>query len=102
MDARQDNDSILLRQVEEPIWKPDEQDASHSMEDDGKHMRVGSDETNGVAHRSPKLCTKSWALCLIPSLCGRQIKFCFRPDNDGKGQVRRSSLARTSSQGDPA
>jgi hypothetical protein len=102
VDTRQDDDSLLLRHVEEPIWEPNEQGAPRPMKNDRKHVRVGPDETDGLTHRGPKLCAKPWTLCLIPKLCGRKIKFCLRPNDDGQGQVRRSSLARTSSQGDPA
>jgi hypothetical protein len=40
VDTRQDDDSLLLRHVEEPIWEPNEQGAPRSMENDGKHVRV--------------------------------------------------------------
>ena len=82
--------------------EPNEQGAPRPMKNDRKHVRVGPDETDGLTHRGPKLRAKPWTLCLIPKLCGRKIKFCLRLDDDGPGQVRRSSLARTSSQGDPA
>lgn len=102
MDACKDDDPVLFGLEKQRVGESDEEGTANTAKNNGEHQRMRANELNSMANCGSELDSKTRALRLIPNLRSPEIKLRLRPDNDRNAQISRSSLARTSSQEDPA